>query len=243
MLPKSRISKIKIHSDEWFETRGGKLTSSEISCITGSTFLTTGCKTYLYRKAGEILTGKSIRNDLEMDQLRWGDLYEAEAVWKLAKRLGFEYVVCQQLLTEPASHYGCTPDGLFINRESSDENFYDVTNIEVKCPYTYAGYIKLALCKTPQDLKATNNEYYWQVLDQMLNCDCLLGYFAAYHPDFKKGNMNLIEFRKMQKSGIEGGKEIPYPLVRDLKFLTERKEMAVKEIARIIEELTSLGVY
>lgn len=237
MLPKTRISKIKVHSDEWFESRGGKITSSEISCITGDTFLTTGCKTYLYRKAGEILTGKSIRNELDMDQLRWGDVYEAEAVWKVAKRLNYEYVICQQLITEEKGTCGSTPDGLFINRESSNELHYDVTTLEVKCPYTYAAYVGLALCKTPKDVKARNSQYYWQVLDQMLNCDCLLGYFAAYHPDFKQGNMNLIPFRKMEKVGTE------YPIAKDMKFLEERKIMAVKEIAMIIQELSGLGVY
>lgn len=243
MLKKSRISRIKILSDEWFDSRLGKLTSSEIHFICNDKFLTTGCTSYIYRKVGEILTNKSVKGEIDTEATRWGAYHEAEAIKKFAKSRGLDYVVCQQLITDNNSMFGSTPDGLIINKESACKTMYDVSNIEVKCPPTYTNYVGLALCKTPQELKREDAKYYWQVLDQMDNCDCLNGYFVAYHPEFKVGNMNVIEFRKMQPSGIEYGEEVKFPIAKDLKFLQERKQMAVKKLNEIKDQMSSLGVY
>lgn len=243
MLKKSSISKIQILSDEWFESRLGKFTSSEIHFICNDKFLTTGCLSYIYRKVGEVLTGKSIKNELEMDALRWGAYYEADAIKKFAKLKGLDYMVCQQLITAPDTRFGSTPDGIIVNRESSDKTMYDVSTVEVKCPPTYTNYVKLALCKTPQDLKVADNSYYWQVLDQMENCDCLTAYFVCYHPDFKQGNMNVIDFRKMQEEGIEYNEKVAFPIARDLKFLKERKQLVLKKFEEIKDQLVALGSY
>jgi len=243
MLKKSSISKIQILSDEWFESRLGKFTSSEIHFLCNDKFLTTGCLSYIYRKVGEILTGKSVKSDLEMDALRWGAYYEADAIKKFAKWKGLEYMVCQQLITEPNSRFGSTPDGIIVNRESSCKTMYDVTPVEVKCPPTYTNYVGLALCKTPQDLKREDRCYYWQVLDQMENCDSLEAYFVSYHPEFKQGNMNIIHFRKMQEKGIEYNEEVAYPIAKDLKFLKGRKEAAVEKLEDVTNQMSSLGVY
>ena len=243
MLQKSKISKIKVHSEDWYSSRLGKFTSSEISAIMGEKFNTTGCNSYIYRKVGEFMTGQSVKSEFDNDYLRWGALHEAEAIKKFGKHLGLEFVVCQQLIAETDSRFGCTPDGLIIHRESSDGTQYEVSTVEVKCPPTYQNYIPLALCKTPQDVKYANSTYYWQVLDQMDNCDALVGYFVIYHPDFKKGNMNIIEFRKMQQKGIVCGKEVSYPLVADINLLKERKKMAVNKFYQIKEELELLGSF
>jgi len=241
MLPKSKISKIQMLSDEWFEGRLGKFTSSEIHFLMGDKFLTTGCQSYIHRKAGEILTGKSIKGEIDTDATRWGAAEEANAVKKFSKWAGLDFIICQQLISENGSPFGSTPDGVIVKSESSDGTKYDVMTVEVKCPPTYTNYVGLALCETPQDLKFENKIYYYQVLDQMLSCDCLVGYFVAYHPDFKQGNMRIIEFRKMQETGIEYKKEVKFPLVRDMKLLEERKKMAVEERDRIIQKLIDIG--
>jgi hypothetical protein len=243
MLKKSRISRIKILSDEWHDKRKGKFTSSEIHFLTNDKFLTTGCYSYIYRKVGEVLTGKSVKGEIDTEATRWGAYHEAEAIVKFAKHKGLEYVVCQQLITDDDSMFGSTPDGLIVNRESSDQTQYDVTNIEVKCPPTFTSYVGLALCKTPQDLKREDRIYYWQVLDQMDNCDSLNAFFVAYHPDFKQGNMNIIEFRKMQESGIEYNEVIKFPIAKDLAFLRERKKMAVEKFNEIKDQVIQLGTY
>lgn len=236
MLLKSRISKIAIHSDEWFQGRAGKFTSSEIHHLMGENPYTVGAETYINRKVGEKLTGVPAKDDFEVDAMRWGAVNEPLAIRKFAQIKELEYVVCQQLITDPNSQFGSTPDGLIVHRESADGLSYDVSTIEVKCPPTYHNYIKLALCKTPQDVKSASKPYYWQVLDQMQNCDALIGYFVVFHPEFKQGNINIVEFRKMQATS---GKD-KYPLVTDLKLLELRKQMAVERFKITEEQLTML---
>lgn len=228
-------------SDEWFHSRIGKFTSSEIHFLVNDKWPSTGGLSYLYRKVGEVLTGKPAQNEIDTDATRWGAIEEANAIRKFSQWKKLDFIVCQQLITEEGTQFGSTPDGIIVHKESTCQTKYDVSTVEVKCPPTYTNYVGLALCETPQDLKAENRCYYWQVLDQMDNCDCLVGYFIAYHPDFKEGNMRIIEFRKMQESGIEKGKTIAYPIAKDIKFLQERKAMAVEEFKVIRAKLTEIG--
>lgn len=239
MLDKENISKIKPMSEEWLVARRGKLTSSENHLLTSDKFLTTGCLSYLYRKVGELLTNVTSAGELCNEQVIHGLMYEAEAIRKFAQVYGFKYVICQQLIALPGTKFGSTPDGIVVLNESLNEQMYNVRTVEVKCPFTYANFIGLALCKTPQDLKRENKEYYWQVLDQMDNCDCMHGYFIAYHPDFKAGNFHVIEFRKMQPEGIEGGKAVKFPIAKDMAFLQERKRMASEYMDALLLELNS----
>ena len=241
MLLKTKISKIKVLSEEWHKSRLGKFTSSEIYLLMNDKFWSQGCQTYIYRKVGELLAGKAVINDVETESTRWGSYYEAEAIRKYGIQKGLEYIICQQLITEKGSHFGCTPDGLVLKGESADKLSYNVKTLEVKCPPTYSNFVGLALCETPQHLKEESKQYYWQVLDQMDNCDTLEGDFIVYHPDFSYGNQRIIEFRKMQKIGVVNGKEIQYPLVADLKFLKERKIMAVEKLKELHGKLVGLG--
>lgn len=239
MLNKAHISKIKPMSDEWLMARRGKLTSSENHFLVSDTFMTTGCRSYLYRKVGELLTNVTTTSDLNTEATIHGLINEADATQKFVRLYGFKYVICQQLIAIPETKFGSTPDGIIVLNESMDEQMYNVRTIEVKCPFTYANFIALSLCQTPQDLKAENKEYYWQVLDQMDNCDCMHGYFVVYHPDFKYGNFHVIEFRKMQPEGIEGNKVIKFPISKDMAFLKERKQMASNKMDEIYMELRS----
>lgn len=245
MLKKTSISKLEIGSDEWKAGRLGKFTSSEVHFLMGDSFWSSGCQTYVYRKVGESITGLvGIQIDSSsafIPAMEWGLANELEAVHKFGKVKGCNYMVSQQLITAPGSMFGSTPDALIINRESSDELEYDVSTVEVKCPPTYHNYVRLALCRTPYDLKRTCKEYYWQVLDQMLNCEAMFGYFVAYHPDFKEGNMNIIEFRKMMPTEVRDGKTVKFPLVEDLKLLEYRKQMAVQKFNEIKVQISSLG--
>ena len=239
MLNKDHISRITPMSDEWLMARKGKLTSSEIYNILSDKFWTTGCQSYIYRKVGELLTGIPATSEINTEATIHGLINEANAIKKFARLYKFKYVVCQQLIALPGTKYGSTPDGIIVMNESMNEQMYNVMTAEVKCPPTYANFIALSLCKTPQDLKYENKQYYWQVLDQMDNCDCMKGFFITYHPDFTAGNMNVIEFRKMQPAGIESGKEIAFPLQKDMAFLKERKKMASDKIDEVYTMLSS----
>lgn len=242
MLSKSNIAKTKIETEAWRQARLGKFTSSEIHFLTGDKFLTEGCISYINRKVGEFITDKPATYEINNESMIHGLIHEVKAVQLFCKQMGISFIVCQQLVTIEGTRYGSTPDGIIVHAESTDKLSYNVSTVEVKCPPTYTAYVELALCETPQDVKRANKQYYWQVLDQMLNCDCMKGYFVVYHPDFKHGNMRIIEFRKMQPTGIEYGKEVKFPIVSDINFLQERKKMADARFEEVHQKLVQLGV-
>lgn len=226
MLLKNNISNIRIHSDEWYAGRLAKFTASEIHSIMGEKFETTGAINYIYRKVGEEMTGVACKDEVDTSATRHGLLYEPEAIKKFGDLKGLEFVVTQCLITQPESRFGCTPDLIIPVSYSKAKKSYDVITGEVKCPVSYDAYIGLFLCNTPQDVKKEEKKYYWQVLDQMDNCDCLRGYLIVYHPLFKAGQMKIIEFRKVE-------------LVNDFKLLKERKQMALAKFNEIRAKLLS----
>jgi len=236
MLKKSKISQIRIHSDEWFSSRLAKFTSSEISLL-----FSLGYRNYVRRKVGEELTGKPVRGEIDTDGTRWGGFYEAEAIKKFGQKMGLDFIIVQQLVTEDGSRFGSTPDGLIVTRISPDETEYEVETAEVKCPITFDNYILLFECETPQHLKEAKKEYYWQVLDQMDNCEALKGHFIAYHPDFKAGNMRHIVFDVNQNYTDKSGQKV-FPIYQDLKALREKKRKAVEDFEQLRDKLMTAGV-
>lgn len=221
MLKKSKISGVKILSDDWHRNRLGKFTSSEIYRVISASSIVT----YVREKVGEEMTGRSAKGEIDTDATRWGTFHEADAIRKFGEQNGLDFVVTQQLVCDPESRFGCTPDGLVVLRQSPDETEYEVETVEVKCPPTFANYIGLFECETPMDLKKENAQYYWQVLDQLDNCEALAGYFVCYHPDFKRGNMKILRVdANYSEVNAKGQKE--FPVFQDLKKLRERKALA-----------------
>ncbi len=230
MLKKTKISGVKILSEEWHSNRLAKFTSSTIFKLMG-----TGYKRMIREKVGEELTGKSANTEIETDAMRWGSFFEAEAIEKFGKQMGLSFLVVQQLVCDPQSRFGCTPDGLIVTRESPDKTEYEVETVEVKCPPTFANYIELFECEKPEHLKEANPQYYWQVLDQMDNCESLAAYFVAYHPDFKRGNIKILRI-EANHSVIEKSQKI-FPIYNDLKRLREKKREAELEFDKIRTKL------
>jgi hypothetical protein len=215
MLKKSKISGV-----EWHSARLAKFTSSDIIRLTGDGFMK-----YVREKAGEEITGKSAKKEIDTDATRWGSFYEAEALQKFGVKMGISFLVTQQLVCDPLSRFGCTPDGLIVIRESTDKTEYEVETVEVKCPPTFSNYIELFECETPMDLKKANPTYYWQCLDQIINCESLKHHFVAYHPDFKRGNMKILSFTPNHPSISKKG-EKEFLVYQDIKYLKEAKKKA-----------------
>lgn len=224
MLLKSNISKIEIYSDEWFSHRLSKITSSGINAITGRDIGDTAAMTYIYKKVGELLTGLRSSVDVDTEYTQWGNAYEHEALKKFGEQMGLQFITTQNLIWNADSMFASTPDALIVRKESTDKLYYDVDTVEAKCPPTFHNFIPLWLCDTPEDLKRFDKKYYWQVLDQMDNCDCLRGYFVVYHPDFKSANFKSIEFRKIN-------------LIHDFKLLKERKRWAESKFIEIRDKM------
>ena len=220
MLLKSNISKIEVHSEEWHSGRLAKFTASEMHNLMGEKFFTTGAKSYIYRKVGEEMTGIPCRDEVDTPATRHGLIHENEAIRKYGQSVGLEFVIVQKLIFSPDGRCGCTPDFLIVHNESEDKLSYNVSTGEVKCPPTFDAYISLFMCDSPEDVLAYSKAYFWQVIDQMDNCDALRGYLVVYHPDFRAGNMKVIEFRKIN-------------LVKYFVLLKERKAMAIQKFEEV----------
>ncbi len=201
MLKTSHISNIQIYTEDWDRVRLGRFTSSRISVLMGDKFPSSGAMTYIYHKVGESITGRSTAEDeiLEDENTQWGKDYEPDAIRRFSAIKGIEYLVTQKVIFDPDTRYSSTPDAIWVHGQSIlKENEYNVSTLEVKCPRKYHRFISLYQCNTPADLKKEEPKYYWQVIDQMYNCDSALGYFACFHPLFPPDkNMKIIEFRKI----------------------------------------------
>ena len=230
MLLKSKISPLGLFLDPelnkpYHEARLGKLTSSEWYHLMAKEGIGKGGYSYIYRKVGEALSGRPAKDDVVVNATEHGLDYEREGLKKFGKQAGLKGAVLVQKLIIDDERCGGTPDGILILNDSEDGLYHNVKTIEVKCPYSFDGYIRAWKCKTPADLKKEKPDWYWQVLHQMFICDCLQGYFVAYQPFFSKGGLNVIEFRKID-------------LVPEFKLIAERKQQAISIFESTFKELT-----
>jgi hypothetical protein len=193
----------------------------------GEKFSSNDCVSYVYQKAGELITKKSTATEddvIEDENTAWGREQEPAAIKLFSDIKGIDYLVTQKMILNPDSYFSSTPDAIWVHGQSvSKMDEYNVSTLEVKCPRKYPRYIPLWRCKTPEALKKFSRKYYWQVLDQMDNCDSQVGYFACFHPLFPpETRMNIIEFRKID-------------LWDEFKLLKERKQMYLKHLREIVE--------
>ncbi len=203
MLKASHISNIQIYTQEWDNIRKGRFTSSKISEIIGEDGVTkaTG-RGYIYQKAGEKITGKSMAEEdevIEDENTAWGRDNEPAAIRKFGLLKRIDFLVTQKIILDPDSNESSTPDAIWVHGASVlKTGEFNVSTLEVKCPRKYNRFIPLWECDTPEKLKKHSKKYYWQVLHQMRICDSALGYFACFHPLFPEAtNMRIIEFKKI----------------------------------------------
>lgn len=230
MLLKSKISEHQISLDpalneKYEQAKYGLFTSSEFHFLMGEKGIGQAGLNYIYRKVGEKICQMKSRPDISTIATEHGLTYEREGLIKFGEKMGLESLLVQRLILDEDGRCGGTPDGLIVLNESTDGLSLNVKTVEIKCPISFDGYIRLWKCKTPADLKKEYREYYFQVIHQMSLCDCLHGYFIAYHPFFKSGQMNIIEFRKID-------------LIADFKMINERKAEATAIFDKTIKELT-----
>lgn len=231
MLNKDWISHIEIYSDEWKAARLGKFTSSKMHNLTTKKPLTKDGVSYIYQKVGELVTGQTTcgaDDNIENEDVAWGMIHEPAAIHEFGNRMGIKYLVVGKMIHEPRSIFSSTPDAIWvINSSITKENHYNVATVETKCPNRYHTFIPLYKCKTPQELKDENSNYYWQVIDQMDACNASLGYFVVFQPLFNpKSNMRIIEFKKIE-------------LLNDFAFLKQRKKQALEIFTQLRTEFSA----
>jgi hypothetical protein len=228
MLEKSHISNIDIYTPEWDNIRLGRFTSSKMSSLMAEKPLSSGAITYIQQKAGEFLTGENMEDEvLEDENTAWGLQYEAEALNVFGKLKGLKYLIIQKVIHAPGTRFSSTPDAIWVVDSSLiKEDCYNVSTVEVKCPRKFPRFLSLYQCSTPAELKKHESKYYWQVIDQMDNCNSATGWFVCYNPLFPAGkNMKIIEFKKLD-------------LWDDFIKIKQRKLLALDEFNKIVSQFS-----
>lgn len=225
MLKVENISNVRIHTDEWRKARLGRFTSSMIYTLMGEKPFTQGAMTYIYERVGEEISGVPAKYEISTDATNWGLLHEADNLKKFGEFRQIDFLVSQVLISAPGSRNGSTPDGIIPLKKY--DSGWEVETVEAKCFPSYGHYIECALCNTPQEIKKIDKGIYWQIIDQMDNCDAMRGWLTLYHPEFRAGGFKAIQFKKID-------------LVEDFKLLKQRKQMANEKFDEIFNKLLTL---
>jgi hypothetical protein len=212
-------------SEQWRQARLSMFTSSNIWKLCGEKgFGETGInyiRSRVFESIAKIPSEPEINTESTIHGLveeTWG---MRAHMFKMA--IDSKRVVTQKLIYGDNPMFGGTPDGIYCINESSDQLSWNVEVWEVKC-YQALKHMESLEFENPQDVKAGNRQLYFQLLDNMLNATTLVGQAIFFHPamPLEEGGLHVVEFRKTQQVGNK------YPLVEDLKFLVERKQLALK---------------
>lgn len=181
---------IEQYSQEWFNQRLGKITSSTIWNLMvepkektkkDAGDLSSTTKEYLMGKLAERLTG--VQREFKSDATVHGLELENEALSHytlVTGKLVFEagYIEAVNGL------YGGTPDAF------TEDNGI----VQVKCPYNYVNHIHYGLIDGQDFFKSKYREYYWQCQSDMLVAGKEYCDFVSYCPDMPK-ELKLFVFR------------------------------------------------
>lgn len=244
MLLKSRISQIGMldgdnFSELWRQERLGKITSSNVYKLCGTKgFGKTGMG-YIDSRIFEARSGVPSETEVNTESTIHGLREEGPCLRSYINSIGIDprQVVVQKYIHGKDPLYGSTPDGLYCMNESTDGLSWNVEAWEIKC-YQVLKHMATIKAITAQQLKRINPPLYFQLLDQMINVDCLTGKAILFHPELplNAGGLHVIPFRKME---LIGGK---YPMVEDIAFVNERKEQAKQEIMKALNPNKLLNI-
>lgn len=178
-------------SEEWFAARCGIPTSSNFDKIlTTKGVVSKQREKYLYRLAGEKITGKS-EETYKNDAMLRGQEMEAEARSLYELMTGSKVEQVGLCVTEGKIVYGASPDGL-VGKDGI---------LEIKCPLisTHVGY--LLNKELPMD-------YYQQLQGQLLVTGRKWVDFMSYYPSMRpliirvKRNESFIKTLELELSNF-----------------------------------------
>jgi len=159
---------IEQRSEEWFQMRRGRITSSEIYKIMGKGDFSETAKTYLLEKVCEIFGG--VTEPAVGAALNWGTELEPVAIEHYEKLTKAK--VEKASFIPVGAHYGGSPDGLI-----APEGI-----IEVKCPFKSANHFKHGMINSAEKFKKIAPNYYWQCISNMVCAEAKWCDFISYDP-------------------------------------------------------------
>ena len=209
---------VEQRSQEWFDMRRGKITSSEIHKIMGGKgdSLSETAKTYLLEKACEFYGGHG--NSATGAAVEWGMDLEDQAIEVYESKTKNKVDKCSFIPINES--YGGSPDGK-VKTEGG---------IEVKCPYNSVNHFKHGLIKNPEDFEKAAPNYYYQCLSHMIALNAKWCDFISYDPRVNE-NYQLFVFRLMRDeeeiTTIKAKVEIATQYLNELKALIEEANIPV----------------
>lgn len=202
-------------SQEWFQSRYGKFTGSQISKLMKSgrakdKVFSDTAMSYIYDVLAEILTdGKSAEaKEFTSKATDWGNKYEPEAIEMYQQFTGD--IVDECGFIRSMEYFGASPDGL-IGEDGV---------IECKCPFNTSNHIKHLLCETIEDIP---DEYAWQMQAELLATGRKWVDFVSYDP-------RCDERTCLKVMRIERDEEV-------MTQLTERITLATQELLSILTKI------
>ena len=163
---------VEQRSEEWFEMRQGRITSSEIYKIMGKDNFSETAKTYLLEKVCELYGG--VTEPATGAALTWGTDLEPVAIEHYEKLTKVK--VEKASFIPVGNYYGGSPDGLLLPEGI----------IEVKCPFKSANHFKHGMINTPEKFKKIAPNYYWQCVSNMVCAEVEWCDFISYDPRVKE---------------------------------------------------------
>ena len=183
---------IEQRSEEWFQMRKGRITSSEIYKIMGKGDFSETAKTYLLEKVCELYGG--VTEPAVGAALTWGTELEPVAIEHYEKLV--EVKVEKASFIPIGDYYGGSPDGIV-----STEGI-----IEVKCPFKSANHFKHGMINSAEKFKKIAPNYYWQCISNMICAEAKWCDFISYDPRVKEEYRMFIfrlELTEEEKIAVE----------------------------------------
>ena len=177
---------VEQRSQEWFQMRKGRITSSEIYKIMGKKDLSDTAKTYLLEKVCEYFGG--FTEPAVGAALSWGTELEPVAIEHYEKLTKLK--VDKASFIPAGEYYGGSPDG-HVGTEGI---------IEVKCPYKSANHFKHGLIDSAEKFKDVAPNYYYQCLSNMICAEAQWCDFISFDPRVDpKYEMFVFRFNRDEK--------------------------------------------
>lgn len=200
---------IEQRSEEWFQLRRGKITSSEIHKIMGEKGLTETAKTYLLEKVSELFGG--VTEPAHGQALEWGTELEPIAIEYYGKVTDTK--VEKASFIAASEYYGGSPDGIVKPNGI----------IEVKCPFKSANHFKHGMIDSPIKFKKVAPNYYYQCISNMICARATWCDFISFDPRVSPDYRMFIYRLELDQ--------------QEVKLINERVELAVEYIKGLEKEI------
>jgi len=151
-------STIEAYSPEWFKTRQGNFTGSELWKLmtkprSKSELLSKTAETYILEKVWERLSGRT-KGGVDNFATEWGNENEPLAKHHYERLKGIQVDSAPLVFKTELDGLTGTPDGL-VGEDGM---------IEIKCPFNGANHLRHCMIISDEYFKSEHPEYYWQIM-------------------------------------------------------------------------------